>query len=47
LRDGGAAVLTVTHDRALVDALADDVLVLRDGVLIRDGPALHEGAVAS
>ena len=46
LRDGGAAVLAVTHDQALVDALADDVLVLRDGQVVRVGPATREGAVA-
>ncbi len=47
LRDGGAAVLAVTHDRALVHALADDVLVLSDGQVLREGPARHEGAVAT
>ena len=47
LRDGGAAVLAVTHDRALVHALADDVLVLCDGQVMREGPARHEGVVAT
>ena len=31
LLDEGTGVVAVTHDEALVDALADDVLVLREG----------------
>ena len=46
LRDGGAAVLAVTHDRALIDALADDVLVLSEGRVLRDIPSRRAGAVA-
>lgn len=34
LRDEGAAVFAVTHDEALVDALADEVLALREGVVV-------------
>jgi branched-chain amino acid transport system permease protein len=33
LAAGGAAVVLVEHDRALVDAVADRVSVLRDGRL--------------
>ena len=33
LRDAGTAILAITHDRALVDALADDVLVMSTGVV--------------
>ena len=43
LRDDGAAVLAVTHDRALVDALADDVLVLSEGQVLRDHPRRRDG----
>jgi ABC-type glutathione transport system ATPase component len=31
LRDGGCAVVAVTHDEALVDALADRVLAMSIG----------------
>jgi energy-coupling factor transport system ATP-binding protein len=35
----GAAVVAVTHDEALVQALADDVLELRDGLPQQPRPA--------
>ncbi len=42
LRAEGAAVVAVTHDRLLVDALADDVLRLAAGVPVRT--AVRDGA---
>ncbi len=45
LRDAGTAILTVTHDQALVDALADDVLPMREGQASREGrPSREERA---
>ena len=37
LLDGGAALVTATHDRALVKALADDVLSLGSGAAVMSG----------
>lgn len=45
LRDAGTAVLAVTHDQAFIDALADDLLVLRDGAVQAVGT--RDGQVAT
>lgn len=40
LRDDGRALIVITHDLD-VAALGDDVMVMRDGVVVEQGPATH------
>ncbi|MGF6980654.1 dipeptide ABC transporter ATP-binding protein [Paraburkholderia sp. CNPSo 3155] len=37
-RDDGAALLLISHDLAMVSGIADDVLILKDGVVVERGP---------
>lgn len=50
LRDGGRAVVLVTHDVELVAACADRVMLLGDGEVVTEGPTrtlLHESLIFS
>lgn len=38
-RDLGTSIVVVTHNISVVRALADDVVVLRDGSVVEEGPA--------
>ncbi len=37
-RDDGAALLLISHDLAVVSELADDILILKEGVVVERGP---------
>ncbi|MFF4754486.1 dipeptide ABC transporter ATP-binding protein [Streptomyces sp. NPDC002514] len=37
-RDTGVALLVITHDLAVVQEISDRVLVMRDGVIVEEGP---------